>query len=148
MNKVVTEGQIKLYAERLTTMRKERGYTLEALAVLVNSNKQTLFNIEKEKYKSVNIGLLNDLAKNLYCTADYLIGLSDDPHKTAPKDGVEFINPIFFEFTATPLKNRLFDLCGAADIELIGKIVTFLEKAPKKYKKAFGEFLDSFTKLL
>ncbi len=148
MNKIMTEPQRVLYGERLKEMRKTRGYTLETLAATVKTSKQTLSNIEKGKYKSVNVELLNSLASNLSCTADYLIGLSKEPHKTAPIDGIEYINPIIFEYTAAPLKNRLFDLCGGDNIELLDKMVTFLEKAPAKYKKAFGEFLDSFTKLI
>ena len=149
MNKIVSDNQLISYSVRLRKIRLEKKYTLESLAKMVNSNKQTLWNIENKAYKSVNIGLLNALAKNLYCTTDYLLGLSEDPHKTAPKDGQngsELIIPITFDHPAASLTTRLIDLCGT-NIDILSKIVTYLEIAPAKHKKLLEVFLDAFIKM-
>lgn len=147
MRNKATEMQIKTYARRLKNLRIKRGYTLSSLAVLVNSNKQTLSYIENRHYKSIDLTLLEALAKNLDCTTDYLLGSSGTPHKTAEKNGMTYIIPIRYETTATPIKNRLYELCGD-NIGLLAKIVTFLDDAPVKYKKAFEICLDTFIDLI
>ena len=64
--------------ERLVLLRRRRGLTQPELAHLSKMGITTLNRIENA-HNSPSIEKLVALAKELRCSADYLLGLSDDP---------------------------------------------------------------------
>lgn len=75
----------KMFADRLKTARKAKGYTLESLANEYNAkfngglNKGTLSKYENGKQEPMS-GVVGNLAKILDVTTDYLLGNAEVPN--------------------------------------------------------------------
>ena len=67
------------YGARIASMRGYRRMTQEALGGLVGVTKQTIRGWEND-YRKPDADDICNLCKALDCTADYLLGLADDPH--------------------------------------------------------------------
>ncbi len=74
------------FAERLKTLREERGLTQETLALEVGVARSTIGGYEApSKQREPEFEVVNRLASYFGVTTDYLIGKSDDPRP--PSDG-------------------------------------------------------------
>lgn len=78
MKKIPTlfERRVDVFAQRLKDLRIQRGLSLNQLAKDISVTAQSLSLYENSK-RTINIDLLNDIAKYFNVSADYLIGLSD-----------------------------------------------------------------------
>lgn len=65
-----------LRGDRLKAKREEHGLSQEALAVAVNTTRRQISRYEHERSEP-GADILARLAINLYCSADYLLGLSE-----------------------------------------------------------------------
>jgi transcriptional regulator with XRE-family HTH domain len=70
------KGLVDVFAQRLKDLRIQRGLSLNQLAKDIGVTAQSLSLYENSK-RTINIDLLNDIAKYFNVSADYLIGLSD-----------------------------------------------------------------------
>ncbi len=71
-----------MIGERIKDARKNAGHTQSSLAELLNTNHKNIWRWESGEYipEAETIG---DLAKALNVSADYLLGLTDDPKRAA-----------------------------------------------------------------
>lgn len=63
---------------RLLLARREAGLTQKALAHKAGIGVMTIYRLERGHYPSVGEKLIRRLCAALGCSADYLVGLSDD----------------------------------------------------------------------
>lgn len=68
-----------LFAERFKFVREKRGLTLEEIATGIGSHKSTLSQYENGKRKA-DQAMIIKIAENLGVSADYLLGLTEDPY--------------------------------------------------------------------
>ena len=71
---------MSVFSERLTEMRKQRGYTQKHLAELLGISPTRLNYWEKGKREPDVVNIL-EIAKTLDVSIDYLIGNSDNPQR-------------------------------------------------------------------
>lgn len=64
---------------RISSMRGYRRMTQEQLGGMVGVSKQTISNWEHD-YRSPNADNIIALCRAMECTADYLLGLTNDPN--------------------------------------------------------------------
>lgn len=72
----------EILSERLVEVRKINGYTRRRLAEELNRPYRTITNYETGEHEPGHKYLI-EIAKKFGVTTDYLLGLSDDPQKTA-----------------------------------------------------------------
>lgn len=72
----------EILSERLVEVRKINGYTRRRLAEELNRPYRTITNYETGEHEPGHKYLI-EVAKKFGVTTDYLLGLSDDPQKTA-----------------------------------------------------------------
>lgn len=75
-------ADLKILSKRLIEVRKNNGYTRKRLAEELNRPYRTITNYEAGEHEPGHKYLI-DIAKKFNVTTDYLLGLSDDPHKTS-----------------------------------------------------------------
>ena len=68
-----------MIADKLHALRKDKGWTKRELARRSGLNEVHIAKIEGGTRKSLEVETLRKLCLALDCTADYLIGLEDDP---------------------------------------------------------------------
>lgn len=71
----------KQYGERIRELRIGMGMTLDEVAIHLDTNKQTISNIENGKSKEININRMLDFVCLFQCTAAYLLGHTDNPQE-------------------------------------------------------------------
>ena len=69
--------------ERLRQVRKQRGLTQQALGGLIGAAASWISDLEKGKQRGLAAESVLRLAQALDCTADYLLGLADQPARPA-----------------------------------------------------------------
>jgi len=76
-----------LLAERLRTVREAHGLSQTALAARAALNLGNVNEIERRQKKGVHADTIVALADALHVSADYLLGLADDPRppRTRPR---------------------------------------------------------------
>lgn len=72
----------EILSKRLVEVRKNNGYTRRRLAEELNRPYRTITNYETGEHEPGHKYLI-EIAKKFGVTTDYLLGLSDDPQKTA-----------------------------------------------------------------
>jgi transcriptional regulator with XRE-family HTH domain len=75
---------MELLAERLRTIREERGFSQTALAARAGLNLGNVNELEQQRKTSVRADTIVALASVLGVSSDFLLGLSDNP-MSAPK---------------------------------------------------------------
>ncbi len=65
------------FGERLRKLRQDKGLSQPQLAAEIGITKQAISNYEKDLF-SPSLSVLKEIALTLHCSADYLIGVSDD----------------------------------------------------------------------
>lgn len=73
-------GTTHFRTDRLVALRKARGISSKGMAELVGIRHIQMSRIENG-HRGVTGDMLYNFAVNLNTTADYLLGLSDNPHK-------------------------------------------------------------------
>ena len=71
-------------SDRLARMRAGRGMSLRELAERTGLKAQNISRVETGERKHVRSDTLQRLAEALDCSADYLLGRTDDPTHEAP----------------------------------------------------------------
>ena len=103
--------------DRLRDLRKAKGLSQDDLAERVGLSKQQLYRIENGKSANPGADLLVQLAKELECSIDYLVGLVDEPSDHYRKQDL------------TPLQERLL---WAVDKGLIYEAIETVTSLSKK----------------
>lgn len=67
-----------MFGERLKSLRKKRGFTLQSLADKVGSTKSYIWELENKPSANPKADLVGKLAKELKVTIDYLVGTEDE----------------------------------------------------------------------
>lgn len=75
-------ADLKILSKRLIEVRKRNGYTRKRLAEELNRPYRTITNYEAGEHEPGHKYLI-EIAEKFGVTTDYLLGLSDDPHKTS-----------------------------------------------------------------
>ncbi|MDE6261570.1 MAG: helix-turn-helix domain-containing protein [Oscillospiraceae bacterium] len=75
-------ADLKILSKRLIEVRKSNGYTRKRLAEELNRPYRTITNYETGEHEPGHKYLI-EIAEKFAVTTDYLLGLSDDPHKTS-----------------------------------------------------------------
>lgn len=75
-------ADLKVLSKRLIEVRKNNGYTRKRLAEELNRPYRTITNYETGEHEPGHKYLI-EIAEKFGVTADYLLGLSDDPRKTS-----------------------------------------------------------------
>ena len=69
----------KIFAERLTDLRKQKSFTMKELATTINITKAAVGNLENE-YRSPSLDTIVALADFFNVSIDYLVGRTDNPN--------------------------------------------------------------------
>jgi transcriptional regulator with XRE-family HTH domain len=86
----IESGKTHMFAERLFSIRTQKGLTLENIADGIKSSKSTLSQYENGKRKPSHEMIIK-VAEFLDVSADYLIGLTDEPNGSlTPKAPTEY----------------------------------------------------------
>jgi len=89
--------------ERIKQMRQIRGYSQQELASKIGIAMNSLYHYEKNR-KTPSAEVVAKLAEALGVSADYLLGLTDDP---TPKEGPFNLSQYFSkDFVSTPANLR------------------------------------------
>jgi len=75
--------------ERLLISRRRKGLTQKQLGELVGVSSFTIARIEQGRAPQILTGALERISRVLEVSADYLLGLSDDPRPKSPSAGQE-----------------------------------------------------------
>lgn len=75
-------ADLNTLSKRLIEVRKSNGYTRKRLAEELNRPYRTITNYEIGEHEPGHKYLI-EIAEKFGITTDYLLGLSDDPHKTS-----------------------------------------------------------------
>jgi len=67
------------FGKRVVAAREKAGWTRRELAKRASLHEQHLAKIEREERPRLEADTVKKLAQALGCSADYLIGLADDP---------------------------------------------------------------------
>jgi len=69
----------KIFAERLTDLRKQKSITMKELATTINITKAAVGNLENE-YRSPSLDTIVALADFFNVSIDYLVGRTNNPN--------------------------------------------------------------------
>lgn len=83
---------MKNFYDRLVYIRKKRGLTQKNLAEILNISPTCLNYWEKGKTEP-NVEMIKKISESLDVSADYLLGLSEEEHRTVPFDKADEIVP-------------------------------------------------------
>ncbi|MBM7717179.1 transcriptional regulator with XRE-family HTH domain [Bacillus thermophilus] len=110
-------------------MRKKRGYTLQDMADHLGIARSTYAGYESN-YRQPPLEMLHDAAEKLKTSADYLIGLTDNPYPKEPtKNARELLADKELHWDGVPLSDE--ELKPIRDLlELVVK-----ERLPQKIKE-------------
>jgi transcriptional regulator with XRE-family HTH domain len=73
------EGTMEKFAERVIAERETQGWTRRELAKQAGLHEQHLAKVERGQRHRIEADTIIKLARALDCSADYLMGLTDDP---------------------------------------------------------------------
>ncbi len=74
---------IRVFGQRVTRIREQRGLTQQQLAVKAKTSYQTIWRIENGKHAEPGIYIAARIARALGVSLDYLSGMYDDPEHEA-----------------------------------------------------------------
>ena len=138
---------MKVFGQRIVSLRKEMQITQKELADAVHISQQALYRIEKGMNKTIPHDVLLGLTMKLECTEDYLYGLSDNPSLTRdllkipikryPSWMTEFkldSSKLFMQDTELGrMMLKCSNLLSAEDMKTLKKVIkVFIEKAKKQ----------------
>lgn len=92
--------------ELIKKRRKELGITADELGAKIGVNRSTIYRYENGDIEKVPISVLEPLAKALYTTAEYLMGLGKEA-QTSDNDYDEKILKLFTALPADKQKQAL-----------------------------------------
>ena len=128
--------------ERIKQRRLELGYTADALAKLLNKNRDTIYRYENGDIENMPIDVLEPLAKALNTTPAYLMGWQE-PHqqnKSIISDQTEgyYVDPETAEFAeylrTRPGARMLFSAAKDITKEEMEETVKYIEFLKSKHK--------------
>jgi transcriptional regulator with XRE-family HTH domain len=73
------EIDLKIFGARLREIRQERTLTQEQLGTLLGASRTWITDLETNKQRGLSADTVVRFARALECSADYLLGLTDDP---------------------------------------------------------------------
>lgn len=104
-----------MFAKRLKQLRKQRKYSMQDVADSIGVAKSTYAGYESG-YRQPTLETTHLIAKKLNTTTDYLLGLSDAPHKLdMTNNAKELLNSTHLHWDGIPLEEE--------DLELVRKIL-------------------------
>lgn len=92
---LLQEGFFMKWPERLRQVRQQRSLKQRELAELVHVSAQTIYDIESGRRRA-HAELVAQLAQALRVSADYLLGISDDPNPNGLQDEPAGLKKIFW----------------------------------------------------
>ena len=75
--------------QRIKTLRKQRGLSIDDLAVKLGKNRTTVYRYENGDIENLPLSILDSLADALDTTPAYLMGWSDDSDESSQNDDNE-----------------------------------------------------------
>ena len=128
--------------ERIKQRRLELGYTVDALAKLLNKNRATIYRYENGDIENMPIDVLEPLAKALNTTPAYLMGWQEphQPNESIISDQTEgyYVDPEAAEFAeylrTRPGARMLFSAAKDISKEDMEKAVEYIELLKLKHK--------------
>ena len=84
---------IRLLGERIKEARKDRGYTLDDLAIAVGINKSTVSRYERGEIENPKLPVIDSFAAELHVNPGWLSGKSKDKSYTPPNSAVPLYAP-------------------------------------------------------
>ncbi|MGG3737226.1 helix-turn-helix domain-containing protein [Aeribacillus pallidus] len=95
----------KVIGERLRELRKKRGLTLQEAADRIGVARSTYSGYESN-YRQPPLEILYNIAEVLQTSADYLLGLTDNPYPKEPtKNAKELLNDKDLHWDGVPLSD-------------------------------------------
>lgn len=98
-----------MHGERLRKLREERGYTQEQLSEMLEIGVTQVWRYENEKSKPSS-DILTKIARALDVSADYLLGLTNEPKG-------------FVDIEITPQEQRALEAFRRGDIKAIIRLM-------------------------
>lgn len=99
---------MKIFAQRLKAVRKERNVSALELAEALGVNKATVYRYECAEFQGVKAPIVNAIAEYLGVNPDYLIGISDSKYipKEAEADITDEEKMLLELFRRVPVENQ------------------------------------------
>ena len=133
------EGNSSTIGNRIKEARDQLGLTQEKLAEKIYIDKSTMCNIENGKRKNIDRSLINEIAKVLNVTPEYILGI--DP---LPTDEDHFIQYILAHFKITTTnKNNKQVYKNESDLLLSQNEDYIVLSASKRFFSAIREILQA-----
>ena len=125
--------------ERIKQRRLELGYTADALAKMLNKNRDTIYRYENGDIENMPIDVLEPLAKALNTTPAYLMGWTDSQQSIEPKPTEGYYDDSeaaeFAEYLRTrPGARMLFSAAKDMSKEEMEETVKYIEFLKSKHK--------------
>lgn len=95
-----------MIGERLFDLRKDAGYTQDALARILNINKHSISSYEREKSEPPD-AIKIEIAQFFQVSVDYLLGLTDIPNPYSDRHNIFWLPADFPDAAKTSLNDYL-----------------------------------------